>query len=62
MTDNLMKIEEIRDLIVLSQTPSDAVSAIEKKLAVDDEALLALIWLAVINQYRLKLNLKGTTI
>lgn len=62
MTDNLMKIEEIRDLIVLSQTPSDAVSAIEKKLAADGEALLALIWLAVINQYRLKLKLKGTTI
>ena len=62
MTDNLMKIEEIRDLIVLSQTPSEAVYAIEKKLAADDDALLALIWLAVINQYRLKLKLKGTTI
>jgi hypothetical protein len=58
MTDNLMKIEEIRDLIVHSQTPSEAVSAIENKLAADDAALSALIWLAVINQYRLKLNLR----
>jgi hypothetical protein len=49
-----MQVEQVHDLIVASQTPSEAVEKIEAFLSGNDpEALHALIWLAVINHYRL---------
>lgn len=58
---DLMKIEEIRDLVVNSPTPSEAVEAVENYLVKNrdaPEALHATVWLLVINQFRLKLGFK----
>lgn len=53
----IMQVEEVRDIIVSAQTPSEAVEMIEGFLAGRDfEALHALVWLAVINHYRLNFN------
>jgi hypothetical protein len=51
-----MRIEEVRDLIVSATTPSEAVEAIEgclARCANDPEVIHALVWLAVIDHYRL---------
>ncbi|MEW6708294.1 MAG: hypothetical protein AB1403_00595 [Candidatus Riflebacteria bacterium] len=53
---DVMRVEEVRDLIVLSATPSEAVEAIEGLLAEsanDPEVIHALVWLMVIDHYRL---------
>lgn len=58
---DLMKIEEIRDLVVNSSTPSEAVEAVESYLVKNSEtpeALHATVWLLVINQFRLRLGFK----
>lgn len=56
---DLMKIEEIRDLVVNSHTPSEAVEAVENYLIKNrdaPEALHATVWLLVINHFQLRLR------
>lgn len=64
---DLMKIEEVRDLIAASPCPSAAVDAVETYLSrhrvlthgdVNTYAAIhATVWLLVISQFRLKLKL-----
>jgi hypothetical protein len=52
----VVRVEQVRDLIVNAATPSEAVEAVEGFLAGrrdEPEAIRALVWLAVINQFRL---------
>ena len=54
-----MKIEEVRDLVANSTTPSEAVEAIESYLIRSQnsrEAIHATVWLLVINQFQLRLR------
>lgn len=58
MTD-LMKIENVRDLVANAASPSEAVEAVEKFLVESHnsyDAIHATVWLLVINHFRLKLK------
>lgn len=56
---HIMKIEEVRDLVANSTTPSEAVEAIESYLVRSQnshEAIHATVWLLVINHFQLRLR------
>ncbi len=54
-----MKIEEIRDLVASSETPSEAVDAVEKFLVESHNSydiIHAIVWLLVIDHFKLRLR------